>query len=77
MDDRGVADSAGGYESHAAAMTESDPTLGLALVTVASLVAAAAMVQLGLAKRRLSWRTPYCRVCRTRHRGACTIRLTL
>jgi hypothetical protein len=58
-------------------MTEPDPHLGVALLTVSSLVAAASMVFLGLAKRRLSWRTPYCRVCRTRHRGACKIRLTL
>jgi hypothetical protein len=39
--------------------------------------AATAMVGLGLAKKRLSWTTPYCHVCRTRHRGACKIRLTL
>jgi hypothetical protein len=58
-------------------MTESDPHLGIALLTVSSLVVGAAMVFLGLSKRRLSWRTPYCRVCRARHRGACKIRLTL
>jgi hypothetical protein len=58
-------------------MTEPDPHLGVALLTGSSLVVGAAMVFLGLAKRRLSWRTPYCRVCRARHRGACKIRLTL
>jgi hypothetical protein len=57
-------------------VTETDPQLGVALL--ASIFAAAsAMVGLGLTKRRLTWRTPYCRVCRTRHRGACKIRLTL
>jgi hypothetical protein len=58
-------------------VTETDPQLGIAIATAASLVAGLAMLMLGTAKRRLSWRTPYCHVCRHRHRGACKIRLTL
>jgi hypothetical protein len=57
-------------------VTEADPQL--AVVLLGSIFAAAsAMVCLGLAKKRLTFREPYCRVCRARHRGACKIRLTL
>ena len=58
-------------------MDATDPQLGLAVTTVATLVAGFAMVWLGLAKRRLDWRVPSCRVCGHRHRGACKIRLNL
>ncbi|HSL63056.1 MAG TPA: hypothetical protein VK874_00230 [Gaiellaceae bacterium] len=58
-------------------MTDTDPQLVMAVTAAATLVAGFAMVWLGLAKRRLDWRVPYCRVCRQRHRGACKIRLTL
>lgn len=57
-------------------MAESDPQLAAAFLT-SILAAGSAMLGLGLAKKRLSWKAPYCRVCRTRHRGACKIRLTL
>ncbi len=57
-------------------MIATDPELSVALLT-SVLVATSAMVGLGLTKRRLNWRTPYCHVCRHRHRGACKIRLTL
>ena len=57
-------------------MTEADPQLAVALLG-SIFAAASAMVGLALAKKRLSWKAPYCRVCRTRHRGACKIRLTL
>jgi hypothetical protein len=57
-------------------VTEPDPQLAAALLA-SILAAATCMLGLGLAKKRLSWKAPYCRVCRARHRGACKIRLTL
>ena len=57
-------------------MNEADPQLAVALLG-SIFAAASAMVCLGLAKKRLTWKTPYCRVCRARHRGACKIRVTL
>jgi hypothetical protein len=57
-------------------VNEADPQLAVALLG-SIFAAATAMVGLGLAKKRLNWRTPYCHVCRARHRGACKIRLTL
>jgi len=55
---------------------DTDPQLAAALLA-SILAAASCMLGLGLAKKRLTWRAPYCRVCRARHRGACKIRLTL
>ena len=57
-------------------MTEADPQLAVALLG-SIFAAASAMVCLSFAKKRLTWKAPYCRVCRARHRGACKIRLTL
>jgi len=57
-------------------VNEADPQLAVALLG-SIFAAASGMVCLGLAKKRLNWRTPYCRVCRARHRGGCKIRLTL
>ena len=57
-------------------MTEADPQLAVALLG-SILAAASAMLCLGLAKKRLTFKAPYCHVCRARHRGACKIRLTL
>ena len=57
-------------------MTEADPQLAVALLG-SIFAAASAMVCLGFAKKRLISKTPYCRVCRARHRGGCKIRLTL
>jgi hypothetical protein len=55
---------------------DTDPQIAAALLA-SILAAATCMIGLGLAKKRLTWKAPYCGVCRSRHRGACKIRLTL
>ena len=44
-------------------VAETDPQLAVAVLT-SIFAAATVMVGLGLAKKRLSWKAPYCRVCR-------------